>query len=86
MTILRIARCAIMLSVLALTFGCASAYHSYSGCRVPCRYCPPSPLPYQQYSECVCHSRSVDGYLMATPAPVPQSEGSTSNDEAMEGR
>lgn len=36
--------------------GCAPAYHSYSECRVDCKYCAPPPLPFLHYEGCVCHS------------------------------
>ena len=41
---------------LALTIGCAPAYHSYSDCCVPYCYCAPPPLPYVHYAECGCYS------------------------------
>ena len=50
--------------------GCASAYHSYSGCRVPCKYCVPAPLPYAQYDERVCHSDAAEPYLAGNAAPA----------------
>ncbi len=56
--------------VLALIGGCASAYHSYSECCIPCQYCPPPPLPYTQYSECVCHSCAASKYLAIQPQVV----------------
>ncbi len=48
-----------------LVVGCAPAYHSYSGCRINCRYCPPSPLAYPQYCEGQCHSCAASEYLVA---------------------
>jgi len=45
--------------------GCAPAYHSYSGCRVNCRYCPPCPLAYPHYCGCQCHSCAASKYLVA---------------------
>ncbi|MEO8499108.1 MAG: hypothetical protein ABI614_28925 [Planctomycetota bacterium] len=44
------------LLVMAAAAGCAPANHSYGGCDVNCRYCPPPPLPYTHYESCVCHS------------------------------
>ena len=41
----------ICVGLLALTLGCAPAYHSYQcecSC-VPYGYCPPAPLPYTAY-------------------------------------
>jgi len=60
------------LSPLALVcmIGCASAYHSYSGCSVPCKYCVPAPLPYAQYDERVCHSDAAEPYLAGNASPV----------------
>ena len=53
----------ICLVVATLLCGCAPAYHSYSGCCVDCKYCPPPPLPYTQYDECVCHSCAAAPYI-----------------------
>jgi hypothetical protein len=55
-----------MLGMLLITLagGCAPAYHSYDGCSVNCRYCPPRPLPYACYDPCVCHSCAVQPYLV----------------------
>ncbi|HAH47845.1 hypothetical protein [Gimesia sp.] len=47
--------------------GCASTYHSYSGCQVDCQYCDPPPLSYTCYENCVCHSSQVSGYLERLP-------------------
>ncbi|QDU74544.1 hypothetical protein Pan97_15530 [Bremerella volcania] len=55
---------------LTLAVGCAPAYHSYSGCRVDCKYCAPPPLPYTHYEGCVCHSSAVSQYLTVDTAPV----------------
>lgn len=49
--------------------GCAPAYHSYSGCRVNCRYCIPPPLPQVSYPSCVCHSCAAEPYLSASLSP-----------------
>lgn len=43
--------------------GCAPAYHCYSNGHVPCRYCPPAPLPYTSYPACACHSSQAAKYL-----------------------
>jgi hypothetical protein len=59
-----------LLSVMTLASGCAPAYHCYSGCRVPCKYCAPSPLPYTQYGGCPCHSNAAQRYL-AVPLASP---------------
>ncbi len=58
-----IKRC--LLGSLALLFclGCAPAYHSYSGCRVPCKYCVPAPLPHTHYPGCACHSCAAERHL-----------------------
>lgn len=54
----------VMLSlVAAFASGCAPGYHRYSGCRVPCKYCVPSPLPYPHYDGCKCHSRPADEFF-----------------------
>jgi len=52
---------------VALAGGCAPAYHSNSDCRVSCKYCPPPPLPYARYDECVCHSSAASRYLSMQP-------------------
>jgi len=59
-----------LLGVLAtsLSLGCAPAYHGYSQCHVPCRYCPPPPLPLCHYPGCACHSCAVSEYLSPTAA------------------
>ena len=59
------ALCLIALLTVAMTVGCAPAYHSYSGCYVDCHYCPPPPMPYAHYRECVCHSCAAQPYLHA---------------------
>lgn len=53
------------LAVLAMVVasGCAPAYHSYKGCHVDCRYCPPPPLAYTHYEGCVCHTCAASPYL-----------------------
>ena len=58
------------LTAIAISLGCASAYHDYSECRVNCRYCAPPPLPYSHYDECVCHSCAASEYLAATALPA----------------
>ena len=50
-------------SVIALAFGCVSAYHDYANCQVPCKYCVPPPLGFPQYDECVCHSDVATDHL-----------------------
>src|SRR3989304_2967899 len=50
--------------------GCSPAYHSYSRCRVPCKYGAPSPLPYTQYGGCPCHSKAAERYLFEGPLAV----------------
>ena len=54
--------------LLALTAGCAPAYHCYRGCRIDCNYCAPPPLPYAAYDECVCHSDAVARHLQGPEA------------------
>ncbi|MCA9246189.1 MAG: hypothetical protein KDA42_03710 [Planctomycetales bacterium] len=62
----------VLLFVLLLVTGCASAYHDYAGCHVPCRYCSLPPLPYTQYG-CACHCCAASAYLTAsTTASVEQ--------------
>ena len=56
MNISRSILCLLGAGVMALLFGCASAYHDYADCQVPCKYCAPRPLSYPHYDECVCHS------------------------------
>lgn len=58
------------LLVLPLATGCASAYHSYSGCQIPCQYYAPPPLPYPYFGQCVCHSHVASKYLS-----MPQATG-----------
>ena len=55
---------------MGLAVGCASAYHSYSGCYVDCQYCAPPPLPYTHYEGCVCHSCAASKYLSLQPPLV----------------
>lgn len=62
---------------LSCVMGCASAYHSYSDCQVPCRYCPLPPLPYVSYPACACHSNAAMQHLSVpvshvVPAEIPQ--------------
>lgn len=56
-----------VLAMTAAVAGCASAYHSYSGCCINCKYCTPPPLPYTQYPNCVCHSSVAERYLITEP-------------------
>ena len=58
------------LLLLAIGSGCAAAYHDYASCYVPCRYCPPPPLPFVHYAECVCHSCAAERHLAAQVAPM----------------
>ncbi len=71
-------------SLLTLTLGCASAYHSYSGCYVDCNYCPPPPLPYSQYDGCVCHSHAASPYLAMQPQWEEQADEGHVPDEPTE--
>lgn len=58
----------VLASLVAVSMtGCAAAYHSYSGCRVNCKYCPPPALPYSQYASCACHSCQTSNYLSRQP-------------------
>ena len=50
-------------AAMLLMVGCAPAYHSYSDCYVNCKYCPPPPLAYRHYDDCVCHSCAAEPYL-----------------------
>ncbi len=75
----KIARLSGLLAI-AVTFGCASAYHDYSECRVNCRYCAPPPLPYTHYDECVCHSCVASRHLSATVPPATE-QVAPGNDE-----
>ncbi len=60
-----------LLGLLAITLGCASAYHRYADCGgVDCRYCVPPPLPHTQYPEGVCHSAAAEG-LVGTQSVSP---------------
>ena len=52
----------LILSFLS-SLGCAPGYNSYSGCRVPCKYCAPPPLPYAHYPGCDCHSCAAESHL-----------------------
>ena len=51
--------CLLGAGLMVVLFGCASAYHDYADCQVPCKYCKPRPLAYPHYDECVCHSHVV---------------------------
>jgi hypothetical protein len=78
--------CKTLLSLALLFFailvpGCAPAYHCYSGCRVPCKYCAPSPLPYTEYCGCPCHSKAAERYLAVPLA----STGYPEDDQRMNG-
>ena len=57
----------ILLAVLPLATplfsGCAAAYYNCPGCYGGCKYCIPSPLPFANYKEKVCHSDVVSNYL-----------------------
>jgi len=65
----------ICLVLATLLCGCAPAYHSYSGRYVDCKYCPPPPLPYTQYDECVCHSCAAAPHVAGSlPSGVPASD------------
>ena len=70
MKIVGIATRLIGLLIITVSFGCASAYHDYTECRVDCRYCVPPPLPFPHYDECVCHSCAASEYLAATALPA----------------
>lgn len=72
------------LLTLPLLAGCASAYHSYSGACVPCRYYAPPPLLYTPYGECVCHSSAATPYLGASAQPVEPTTDGVNSDEAVE--
>lgn len=65
---LRGARGLVLGAMATALVGCAPAYHWYEGCRVPCKYCVPCPLPYQPYEGCPCHSRAADRHLSVTTA------------------
>lgn len=60
--------------------GCAPGYRCYRGCHVDCRYCPPPPLPYSLYGECVCHSRPARPYL-EEPGAAPGLSGEVGKSE-----
>ena len=62
--------------------GCASTYHSYSGCDVDCQYCEPPPLPYTSYDNCVCHSSQVSSYLERLPHQPEAADHGDSNAES----
>jgi hypothetical protein len=62
--------CLLGIAVIASALGCAAGYHDYPECRVNCRYCAPSPLPYAHYSECVCHSCAASKYLSGSAPSV----------------
>jgi hypothetical protein len=59
-----------LLIVAIFASGCAPAYHCYSGCRVPCKYCAPSPLPYAPYCGCPCHASVAERYLAPQSGPL----------------
>jgi hypothetical protein len=63
---------------LVVAAGCSAAYHDYSECRVPCKYCPPPPLPYMQY-DCACHSCAASQYLTER-AELPDSNDATTEE------
>lgn len=73
--------------VLIFVGGCAPAYHSYSGCRVNCKYCPLCPLPYCQYKECVCHSCAASKYMVTSSTRFePEVLGEDSDEETENSR
>lgn len=57
--------------------GCSSLSEWYA-CGVDCQYHPRSPLPYEQYPECVCHSHVVS-LPRQTLRQAPESEASDSD-------
>jgi len=52
-----------LLAIIFMATGCASAYRCYEGCGINCQYCPPSALPFTQYTGCKCHSRPALQHL-----------------------
>jgi hypothetical protein len=60
----------LLLTALFAVVGCAPAYHWYEGCRVPCKYCAPCPLPYPTYEGCPCHSHAAEPYLAVASTPL----------------
>lgn len=48
--------------VVGLLSGCAAAYHHYSGCCIPYRYCAAPPLPYVDYEGCHCPTAGAAEY------------------------
>jgi hypothetical protein len=71
----------LLLLTVIVTTGCASAYRSYSGCCVNCRYCAPPPLAYTPYDGCACHSAAASNYLSVLPQHVEPTTDGGKNDE-----
>lgn len=62
--------CVALALITATGSGCATAYRCYPGCRVPCKYCAPRPLPYSSYFDCACHSTAAERYAFPEPGTV----------------
>jgi len=74
--------CLILSLTAGIGSGCAPAYRCYSGCRVPCKYCPPAPMPYTPYCGCECHSWAAERYLVGPPASSEMNEEEAATQEA----
>lgn len=57
-------------ATMLAALGCARGYHRYKGCDVPCAYCVPPPLEYQQPTRCPCFIPL--GKAAAEPGYVPE--------------
>ena len=68
---------------MVIASGCAPAYHDYSGCHIDCRYCPPPPLPYACYPDCVCHSCAASNYLSVAPLGTDEIAPADSDNETL---
>lgn len=81
MKFVAMAKCLSAALTVAAFVGCAPAYHSYSGCYVDCKYCPPPPLPYRLYDGCVCHSCAAAKYLSVQSPPIESANEETESVE-----
>lgn len=76
----------VLSTLILLSSGCAPAYHWYEGCRVPCQYCAPHPLPHEPYLGCPCHSRPAEAYLSVAPTPLVNPLDPQARDEDLNSR
>jgi len=57
------------LLLMVSSIGCASAYHTYSGCNIRYQYCAPSPLPHASYPGDHCPTPAAGLYASDPMVP-----------------